>query len=328
LRRDAPAAAIGVVNGTATLVIVVGTPLLGLTFSLPGGGRLLVVSRGDGHVWLVSADGSRRVLGRYADAEWSPHGLYVVATAPDAVTALDPEGRVRWTLARRDARSPRWEGTRLDTRIAYLTAGGLRVVAGDGTGDRLLAAGVARTAPAWDPARLHTLAYVAHGTLVLQDVDTGRIAWRVRLDATPSALAWSDDGRRLAAVSPHSIFIVDRNGRETRTATLLENVFTEAAFRPRTHLLAAVERDAGRSVVRLLRTDGPIGQRLVFAGAGRFGDLAWSPGGRWLLVDWRSADQWVFLRGARVRAVANIARQFVGDERREPRLELAGRWCC
>lgn len=40
LRSDAPAAAIGVVNGLATLAIVTGTPLLGLTFSLPGGGRL------------------------------------------------------------------------------------------------------------------------------------------------------------------------------------------------------------------------------------------------------------------------------------------------
>lgn len=40
LRPDAPAAAVGVVNAAATLAIVVGTPLLGLTFSLPGGGRL------------------------------------------------------------------------------------------------------------------------------------------------------------------------------------------------------------------------------------------------------------------------------------------------
>jgi MFS family permease len=40
LRPDAPAAAIGIVNLAATLVILVGTPLLGLTFSLPGGGRV------------------------------------------------------------------------------------------------------------------------------------------------------------------------------------------------------------------------------------------------------------------------------------------------
>jgi MFS transporter, NNP family, nitrate/nitrite transporter len=40
LRPDAPAAAVGFVNAVATLVIVVGTPLVGLTFSLSGGGRI------------------------------------------------------------------------------------------------------------------------------------------------------------------------------------------------------------------------------------------------------------------------------------------------
>jgi predicted MFS family arabinose efflux permease len=40
LRRDAPAAAVGVVNGFANVVILVTTPLIGLTFSLPGGGRI------------------------------------------------------------------------------------------------------------------------------------------------------------------------------------------------------------------------------------------------------------------------------------------------
>jgi MFS family permease len=39
-RPDAPAAAIGYVNGSANLVAVIGTPLLGLTFALPGDGRL------------------------------------------------------------------------------------------------------------------------------------------------------------------------------------------------------------------------------------------------------------------------------------------------
>ncbi len=40
LRPDAPGAAIGFVNSVATLVIVVGTPLIGLTFALPGDGRI------------------------------------------------------------------------------------------------------------------------------------------------------------------------------------------------------------------------------------------------------------------------------------------------
>ncbi len=40
LRPDAPAAAVGFVNGTAGGAILVLTPLLGLTFSLPGDGRM------------------------------------------------------------------------------------------------------------------------------------------------------------------------------------------------------------------------------------------------------------------------------------------------
>lgn len=40
LRPDAPAAAVGTVNLAATIVILAGTPLVGLTFSLPGDGRI------------------------------------------------------------------------------------------------------------------------------------------------------------------------------------------------------------------------------------------------------------------------------------------------
>jgi MFS family permease len=39
LRPDSPGAAIGAVNMVAATVVLVGTPLLGLAFSLPGGGR-------------------------------------------------------------------------------------------------------------------------------------------------------------------------------------------------------------------------------------------------------------------------------------------------
>jgi MFS family permease len=39
IRPDAPGAAIGFINSCATLLIVVGTPLIGFTFALPGHGR-------------------------------------------------------------------------------------------------------------------------------------------------------------------------------------------------------------------------------------------------------------------------------------------------
>ena len=39
-RPDAPGAAVGLVNMVAALTILVGTPLVGITFSLPGDGRI------------------------------------------------------------------------------------------------------------------------------------------------------------------------------------------------------------------------------------------------------------------------------------------------
>ncbi|MBK5115886.1 MAG: MFS transporter [Thermoleophilia bacterium] len=52
VRPDAPAGAVGFVNGTAAMTILVGTPLLGLTFSLPSDGRVgfAIVAA----LWLVA----------------------------------------------------------------------------------------------------------------------------------------------------------------------------------------------------------------------------------------------------------------------------------
>jgi Major Facilitator Superfamily len=65
LRPDAPAAAVGVVNGFANLAILVLTPLIGLTFSLPGKGRI-----GFALLAVLSASGlgARRLSGRGLDA--------------------------------------------------------------------------------------------------------------------------------------------------------------------------------------------------------------------------------------------------------------------
>jgi MFS family permease len=62
-RPDAPGTAVGLVNGVANFVVLVGTPLVGLTFSLPGDGRIgfaLIAA-----AWLVAVAviPSRRALG-------------------------------------------------------------------------------------------------------------------------------------------------------------------------------------------------------------------------------------------------------------------------
>src|SRR5262249_49810709 len=138
-------------------------------FSLPTQGRMLVAS--DAGVWVVQADGSKRLLGPYREASWSPFGRFVVAARENELAALEPDGNVRWTLARRGARSPRWGGTKTDTRIAYVDRTGLRVVAGDGTNDHLIVPGY-RGPLGWRPGTGFVLAYANRpGRVTLYDVE-------------------------------------------------------------------------------------------------------------------------------------------------------------
>ncbi len=152
-------------------------------FSLPAPGRLLVTS--DAGAWVVDRDGSKRLLGNYREASWSPFGRFVVASRQNELVALEPDGDVRWTLARPDVRFPRWGGTRTDTRIAYLSSGELRVVVGNGKGDRRLDPQAANEAPRWLSGPGHRLAYARRdGSIRVVDADTGAVLDR---DA-PSAL--------------------------------------------------------------------------------------------------------------------------------------------
>lgn len=288
--------------------------------SLPGGGKLLVHSATGGDAWIVDANGAKRDLGAFDDVAWSPHGLYLVATRDNELLALDPHGHVMWSLGRHSPAWPTWTGTRTDTRIAYQSSDGLHVVAGDGTDDHLLDANGGWIAAAWDPARKFTLAYRSRNAIVVRR-DTGTLVWRHTISIEPSQLAWSSDGRYLAVVSPHRIDVLDARGHLRRTVSTPGTELLNAAFAPRTHNLAVVVRYHARSEVRLVDADDRAPAQVMFAGPGAFGDIAWSPNGKWLLVSWPAANQWVFLHGTQARAVANIRRQFPGSA-------TTNRWCC
>ena len=287
-------------------------------FSLPAPGKLLVAS--DAGVWVVQQDGSKRLLGDYREASWSPFGRFVVAARANELAALEPDGDVRWTLARPGVRSPRWTGTEANTTIAYVDRTGIRVVAGDGIGDRLLVPGV-RGPLAWRPGRGFVLAYATPRHVWVVNSETGGVLWRgTRPAGRATRLDWSVDGTRLLVVSPHHVRIYGARGTVVDQEDPSEGwPDVDAAFRPRS-LEAAVARVHGSQSMAYV-----LSGRTLFNGTGEFRELDWSPDGRWLLVAWPTADQWVFVRadGKRIRAVSNVSEQF-----RSQAFPTVEGWCC
>ena len=286
-------------------------------FSLPAPGRLLV--SGPGGTWIVDADGSRRRLGSYRDATFSPHGLFVAATGKNELAALDPRGNVRWTLARPAPRFPAWAGTRTDTRIAYLSAGDLRIVAGDGTEDHAIGR-AALVAPTWRPGPGRVLAYSDGRRAVVYDVDKGVVLQR--LSPAPTKLAWSADGRLLLVLSRGQTRVYEGRKRVAADDPSDGTFDRDAAFVGRRHEVVAVRAagspaGSGSSVFSL--TTG----RTLFRGTGVFREITWSPNGRWLLVSWPTADQWVFVRRRprKIVGVSRISSQFGG-------FPHVSDWCC
>jgi WD40 repeat protein len=302
--------------------------------SLPAAGRLLVESAQG--PWIVQRDGSMRRLGDYDDASWSPGGRFVVATRGRQLVALDPKGDVRWSLTRGQRVSrPAWSPPD-GFRVAYLSGRSLRVVAGDGTGDHLLARRVALTGPAWRPGRAHTLAYVRPGGgITVARADTRRRLWSAGAAGLPVIqLAWTSDGRRLVGLDRRGLRVFDSRGKLLATGKMPRGTRAEEiAIQPAGHSLVLIRHapNGGSEVVSLSLRDPAAGERRLFAGVGRFTDLAWSPDGRWLLVAWRDADQWLLLRSARVLkvdAVSNIGRQFNPGGRVPAAFPRLGGWCC
>jgi hypothetical protein len=293
---------------------------------LPGGGSLLVRApeTAPGALWVVHADGTRRLLGPYRDASWSPHARFVVATAGHRVVAIDPRsGAVHWSLrAAAPVRAARWslEATVPPCcRVAYLTAGTLRIVAGDGSGDHELAPADMRAAPAWRPAdRRRALAYVdPTGAVRLVSAETGKaLASPYHHGFRPTVLAWSSDGKRLLAMNPVRLVVLDASlhpvGAMQRPAGEYGS-FTAAAFAPRSHAVILLRRigPSERARVELLRPGRPA--RSLETLVGGLSGLAPSPDGKTVLVGWGAADQWLLVPtrpGGRATRVTGLAAAF------------------
>lgn len=310
---------------------------------LPGGGRLLVQSSGE--TWVVQPSGSRRLLGDYADASWSPRGLFVATTAGRDLSAIEPGGAPHWSLSARSRTSePRWSPSGF--RIAYRAGHALRVVAGDGTGDMLLDPRSAPVPPAWFPPGLHLLAYVDAGQrLRIADTDTGSTLGFVPAAAGVRELAWSHDGSLLLQSTPRALWL--RGVRISKLTAGLElgrprrlplppgAEVEAAAFSPRSRAIATLLRRPGqagttRSEVVLLDPAGGPARRL-FAVSGGLADLAWSPDGGRILLAWPAADQWLFVpldAPGRPQAIGGISAAFSPGARGPAPFPRIEGWCC
>lgn len=264
--------------------------------TLPAAGELLVDS--EEGPWIVREDGSKRLLGDYGEATWSPHGLFVTATSGHTLVTVDPTGAARWTVtAPGPVADPRWSPGDLSLGfwIAYRSGDDLRVVDGTGQRDHLIARDVAPVPAAWRPIGFSKLApHGAGGVHVLTYVDSDKRLHTVDVDAGEAVESIPADLEQLGTPSA--------GGPGKR------------AISPDGSQIATVEaRDGGDRLVVEGDGGGGRGDRVLFSARGRLNGPTWSPDGRWLLVGWPEADQLLFIsvdRPHRVVAFDRISEQF------------------
>jgi WD40 repeat protein len=153
--------------------------------------------------------------------------------------------------------------------------------------------------------------------------------WSVNAGPGVERLAWSPDGQRLLVVSPTTVRVYTANGTARARRTLPRRTpAIDGALSPDGHTLALVLGGSANDVMVEDLAHPHRGPHRVLAGVG-VRDVTWSPDGRWLLVSWPAADQWVFVRIAgapRIAAVSRIAQQLsTGTKHGFPQLDG---WCC
>ena len=133
------------------------------------------------------------------------------------VAALEPR-RHRAVVDRPDRDRARRalvvRGQPRDTRVAYLNGRALRVVGGNGTGDRELRRLVGGLGAGLAPGAFELAFSTVDGRIELVDTESAKTIWRTVPGEVPRQLAWSEDGERLLALGERSLRVLDANGRK------------------------------------------------------------------------------------------------------------------
>jgi dipeptidyl aminopeptidase/acylaminoacyl peptidase len=309
---------------------------------LPGGGRVLVLA--DGAPAIAGDDAKERLVADADAVEWSPHARFVVAVRGNELVALDLHGERRWAIgAPAPIERARWSPDGF--RVAYATGAQMRLVAGDGTGDRVVTQRRVRAGEhafaglAWRPGKQHVLAYVDRRRVWVVDTDARRVLWSRPAPNRPTP-DFSPDGTRLLLTSTTDVRVLRAQDGHTlhRLPARLNGGAREREAlraRPGTRLGGGVWNRAG-SAFALVRRNGPrtevlmtranaekLKVRRLFV-AGDLRVVAFSPDDRWLLVDWTETGTWLFLPvdGGRARQLTDVPRRFGA------RNVVPLGWCC
>jgi hypothetical protein len=265
-----------------------------------------VLVHDDAGIVVIRRNGTVRRLGPFADAAWSPNARFVVLTGGRHLVVADPvTGAHHWSITANAAvRDARWslEPTAPPCcRIAYRSGGDLHVIAGDGTGDHVVAR-TAPVAPAWRPhSTQRELAFSApDGSVHLVAADGGQgLAPALRPGFTVRSLVWSADGTRLVVVGAKRVAVYRAGARAPytvyRAPAQIENV--SAVLAGRAASLLVLQRGMGETSITPVGTDGKPSHGTAWTGT--VGGLSLSPDGRHLLADLHGrVDEWLVIEAA------------------------------
>ena len=211
------------------------------------------------------------------------------ANAAIMVTAPDGTGMAPLILAPGNNVQPAWSPD--GSRIAWASAGGIRIAAPNGTGVVQLTDDRRDRDPAWSPdGALIVFASNRDGDFEIyeQPVNGGGLRQMTDNDVEDTHPSWSPTADAIVFSSNRAgtsdLWTMGPNGENLRQLTLEGDAEDAPAWSPDGSRIAFTsDRDGATSFVYLMNADGSGIERLLAGGEGEH-DPAWSPDGRYIAL--------------------------------------------